>query len=437
MRVLMLGWEFPPVISGGLGVACRGLTQALSRREVDITFVLPRPVDARSEAVARLVGMPDAASQAAAKDDEALASSSHHMTVRAVNASAPSVYCAAPPAQLSGISSVPTTSVLHPGPMGVEPAYGPDLMAQIQRYAHHVLEMARHEKFDLVHAHDWVTFPAALSIAAAMDKPIVLHVHSTEHDRSGSAGDPRIHEIEKKALHAATVIIAVSERTRRQIRQRYGVTTKNIAVVHNGADHLESHGSAGSVELAQKIHRDEKLVLFLGRVTRQKGPEYFVDAAKLVLQKEPRTRFVMAGSGDRIADIIDQVAEAGLGSRVLFTGFLHGPDVQRIMSMADVYVMPSVSEPFGLTPLEAVQRDLPVIVSKSAGVSEVLHHALHADFWNVRDLADKILAVLRHPPLSSMLREQADIEVRKLTWDEAASKVQRVYERAMQMHAQG
>jgi len=291
-------------------------------------------------------------------------------------------------------------------------------------------EIARQESFDVVHAHDWMTFPAGLSVAAIKGVPLVVHVHSTEFDRSGLHVDQRIYDIERRGMHGALRVIAVSHLTRNLITHHYGIDPGKVEVVYNA---IESNGLAnGHFDPEQyKIHKDEKVVLFLGRITMQKGPEYFLAAAKRVLEVMDNVKFVMAGSGDMIRRTIEMAAQMGIGHKVLFTGFLRGPDVERVFQMADLYVMPSVSEPFGIAPLEAMSHDVPVIISKQSGVSEVLSHALKVDFWDVNEMANKIIAVLRHPPLSQTLRQHGNIEVRRLSWTDAARQCVGVYEQAL------
>jgi len=367
MRVLMLGWEFPPYISGGLGTACYGLTRALSRQHVNVTFVLPKAVGTDYSTHVKLLSpqSPEAAQGRRRPED------------------------------------VATT-------------FKPDL--------------SRGESFDVVHAHDWLTFPAGMAVAAATGKPLVVQVHSTEFDRAGENIHQQIYDIERAGLHAADRVVAVSHLTASILQNRYAVAPEKIDVVYNG---IENGPPAAPAPGSARIRKNDKIVLFLGRITMQKGPEYFVAAAKRVLEKVDKVKFVMAGAGDKVAEVIDLAARQGLGHKILFTGFLRGPEVSQIFRMADVYVMPSVSEPFGIATLEAISHDVPVIISKQSGVAEVLEHALKVDFWDTDEMANKIIAVLRHPPLASTLRQHADIEVRKLTWDGAATKLRQVYAAAV------
>lgn len=486
MRVLMLGWEFPPYISGGLGTACYGLTRAMSARGTEVLFVLPRSVDAdhadhvqiispaaprpraRTGEAARQPG--NGRTRAAERFGEGEASVDHHhdltegpaagmsgvafQPIRSVLSSpylTPAAFAAEHEARgmnggpASGDRSREAASAEHlPGtrggarvPVEDEPHddaaprqaaatdYTADIMTEVQRYAAMAARLTRFDAFDVIHAHDWMTYPAGLAIAGLTGKPLVVHVHSTEFDRSGDSVNQPIYDIERRGMHAATAVICVSHLTRKICELRYGVAGEKIHVVYNGIEH------AGAAQPRTTIRKGDKIVLFLGRLTMQKGPEYFVAAAKKVLAKYERVKFIVAGSGDLAGQTVQLAAEMGIGHKVLFAGFLRGGDVERVFRMADVYVMPSVSEPFGIAPLEAIRHDVPVIISKNSGVAEVIDHALKVDFWDVDEMANKIIAVLRHPPLSQTLREHADFEVRALTWEGAAAKCVAVYEQAI------
>ena len=453
MRVFMLGWEFPPFISGGLGTACYGLTKAMSAIGTDIIFVLPHPISTPFSTHVRLLSArPDSSS--ALPDTELRLDEFSHVTFRTVNAQLGDPYQSAADYQkekerraqaLREISSGPAGAAQRPKSFAVSPApvatgapspgagdhYGGDLFAEVQRYANLAAEIGRREVFDVVHAHDWMTFPAGMAVAAAKGVPLVVHVHSTEFDRSGLHIDPRIFDIERRGMHAAMKVIAVSYLTKNQVTHNYGINPSKVEVVYNA---IESNGH-GFDEEKYKIHKDEKLVLFLGRITQQKGPEYFLGAAKKVLEVMDNVKFIMAGSGDLTRKTIEMASQMGIGHKVLFTGFLSGADVERVFKMADLYVMPSVSEPFGIAPLEAMSHDVPVIISKQSGVSEVLTHVLKVDFWDTNEMANKIIAVLKHPPLASTLRQHASFEVSQLSWMDAARSCLQVYDQAQSMVA--
>jgi glycosyltransferase involved in cell wall biosynthesis len=449
MRVFMLGWEFPPFISGGLGTACYGLTKAMSGIGTDIMFVLPRPVATPFSTHVRLVS-PRAGSPLAAASAEFRLDEFERVTFRTVDAQLTDPYQS--PARSAPISSsastttsttttettaVPVAGAAGPTGRAASPGgggggtnagspYGGDMFSEIQRYAALAAEIARGETFDVVHAHDWMTFPAGLSVAAIKGVPLVVHVHSTEFDRSGVHIDQRIYDVERRGMHGAIRIIAVSHLTKNIITHHYGIDPGKVEVVYNAIETSTNHFDPEQYQ----IHKDEKIVLFLGRITMQKGPEYFLAAAKKVLEVMDNVKFVMAGSGDMIRRTIEMAATMGIGHKVLFTGFLRGPDVDKVFKMADLYVMPSVSEPFGIAPLEAMSHDVPVIISKQSGVSEVLSHALKVDFWDINEMANKIVAVLRHPPLASTLRQHGGFEVRRLSWTDAARACVGVYEQA-------
>ncbi len=442
MRVFMLGWEFPPFISGGLGTACFGLTRALDNLGTEVLFVLPRAVAQTEGAHVQILSPASTAAQGKAWT---LAGLFRHTQFRAV-AAAMRPYARPGEAGLGAEETAVPGGRMAPGGVGArhvrgtgrpakirgpaaDPAgnYGGDLFTEIERYAALGCAIAAEEKFDVVHAHDWMTFPAGMAVAAQSGKPLVIHVHSTEFDRSGMNVNQRIYDIERAGMHAAVKIIAVSHMTRSIILRHYGVDPRKVEVVYNAID---DNGGENKPPLPP-ITRDEKIVLFLGRITMQKGPEYFLAAAKRVLEVMDNVRFVMAGSGDMIRRMIELAAEMGIGHKVLFTGFLRGNDVRRVFRMADLYVMPSVSEPFGLTPLEALSNDVPVLISKQSGVAEVLKHALKVDFWDVDEMANKIIAVLRHPPLAATLRDHGSFEVKHFSWVDSAANCLKVYQAAL------
>ncbi len=430
MRVFMLGWEFPPFISGGLGTACYGLTKAMSNLGTEVVFVLPKNVD---ESFSTHVKMLTPGHLCMTNPDSSTLESEEfeNVSFRTVNSMlqpylGPEVYRekieeilrqkhqAHNPGSVSKFSE--SEDVAH---------YAGDMYSEIHRYAAAVAELALQEDFDVIHAHDWMTFPAGIAASAITGKPLVAQVHSTEFDRSGEHVNQTIYDIERKGMHAADRIIAVSHLTRNIIISRYGVLGDKVEVVYNGvernSDNFLNYNRVG-------IGKDEKIILFLGRITMQKGPEYFLMAAKKVLEVMDNVKFVMAGSGDMMHRIIEMAAKIGIGKKVLFTGFLRGGDVEKVYQMADLYVMPSVSEPFGIAPLEALNHDVPVLISKQSGVAEVLTHVLKVDFWDVQEMANKIIAVLKYPPLQMTLREHGNFEVRKLRWEDSAEKCHKIYE---------
>jgi len=459
MRVFMLGWEFPPFISGGLGTACYGLTKAMSSIGTDIMFVLPRPVTTPFSTHVRLVS-PRPDSRLAAPATEFRLDEFEHVSFRTVNAAITNPYNtpadydvqreaaeAAAKANAEPIvektfkatviestqpvtaASSPTKGFIGGSNTAASSPYAGDMFSEIQRYALLAAEIARNESFDVVHVYAYCWDTAGLAVSALKGVPLVVHVHSTEFDRSGVSVDQRIYDIERRGMHGAMKVIAVSYLTKNQITHQYGVDPAKVEVVYNA---IEQNGN-GFDEEKYSIHKDEKIVLFLGRITMQKGPEYFLAAAKKVLEVMDNVKFVMAGSGDMIRRTIEMAASMGIGHKVLFTGFLRGGDVEKVFKMADLYVMPSVSEPFGIAPLEAMSHDVPVIISKQSGVSEVLTHALKVDFWDINEMANKIIAVLKHPPLASTLRQHGSFEVKRLSWTDAARQCVQVYEQARAM----
>lgn len=430
MKVFMLGWEFPPFISGGLGTACHGLTKAMSDIGLEVLFVLPRPIDPSFSNHIKLLS-----------PEESLFSGSLSFE-----------YDEFKNVKFHVIESLLTSPYLSPedyrhrideairqkqqfgeyamrsgdnGDNDTERYYSGDMLTEINRYAAAVVRLALNQDFDIIHAHDWMTYPAGIAAAAITGKPLVVHVHSTEFDRSGEHVNQMIYDIERKGMHMSKKIIAVSHLTRNIIISRYGVLGDKVEVVYNG---VERNGDSIPNFSKIGIHTDEKIVLFLGRITMQKGPEYFLQAAQKVLKVMDNVKFVMAGSGDMMHYTIEMAARMGIGQKVLFTGFLHGKDVEKVYDMADLYVMPSVSEPFGIAPLEALNRDVPVLISKQSGVAEVLTHVLKVDFWDITEMANKIIAVLKYPPLQMTLREHGNFEVRKLKWEDSARKCVAIYD---------
>jgi glycosyltransferase involved in cell wall biosynthesis len=309
-----------------------------------------------------------------------------------------------------------------PPPAEADGDYGGDMVGQAHAYAGFCLEVAKRTDFDIIHAHDWLTYPAGLAVSQLTGKPLVVHVHSTEFDRSGEHVNQQQYNIERRGMHGAMKVVAVSQLTKNLCVARYGIPDSKVEVVYNGVEFDPVERGVPVIE-----NRD-KIVLYFGRITMQKGPEFFVQAAKRVLDVMENVKFVVAGSGDLASEMIEMAAEMGIGHKVLFTGFLRGNDIKRVFSLADLYVMPSVSEPFGIAPLEAMSHDVPALISKSSGVSEVLTHALKVDFWDVEEMANKIVAVLRHPPLKTALQDNGLFEVRALTWDGAATRCRQVYE---------
>src|SRR3989338_414727 len=376
MKVLMFGWEFPPFNTGGLGTACYGLTNGLSRNNVDITFVLPYVTDDTKSVHVNLIA----------------ANSISKVRIRGIKTKLAGYMT---PGQYKRSVLSENLSKRH------REIYGENLFSEVCRYALKAGSIAKEELHDVIHCHDWMTYAAGKIAKSVSGKPLVLHVHATEFDRTGGNVNQAVYDLEREGMHAADAIIAVSNYTRKKVIEHYGVSPEKVFVVHNAVDNdsvIESYGS-------HSIRSSHKVVLFLGRVTLQKGPDYFLLAAKRVLDYEPDARFVVAGSGDMAADMVEKAAELGIGDKVLFTGFLTGKDIERAHQMADVYIMPSVSEPFELTALEAMKNKTPIIISNQSGVSEVIGNCLKTDFWDTERMAGLIIGVIRYREAQESLSE--------------------------------
>jgi len=396
----MLGWEFPPVYSGGLGTACYGLTKGLSHHNVNVTFVMPTgPANVKGEYVNLLVA--DKVykhKKIKMKQIESLLVP--YLTSRAYDHEL-------------------TLSMKKDDAAGV--LYGRDLFDEVYRYSQRVKLVAMTEEFDIIHAHDWMTYQAGIKAKEISGKPLVLHIHATEFDRTGGHNlNQYVYDLERMGFHKADKILAVSNYTKGMVVKHYGVSPDKVTVVHNAVEFKEFPD--------YKIKKTDKLVLFLGRITIQKGPDYFLEAAKRVFDVDPTIKFMFVGSGDMEARMIERAAELGISKNVLFAGFLIGDDVNKAYHMAEVYVMSSISEPFGITPLEAMKSGTPVIISKQSGVSEVVNHVLKVDFWDIEDIASKILALIHYRTLNNELKYHGSIEVKKFNWDIPAEKCLRVYE---------
>lgn len=423
MRILMFGWEFPPHISGGLGTACYEITRTLSQHGADIVFVVPRAESPTTRSHVRLVD----ASRSPLAYPPTVDEFFERLDIKPID-SILRPYLDDEEYQ-TVLNATAARAVEQPGRKSVIQAanhYGHNLMAEVARYSEVGEDLALEENFDLIHAHDWMTFLAAIRAKRATGKPLVVHVHSVEYDRSGDHLNQSIFDIEKLGMQEADHVIAVSHYTRNLILDQYGIAPEKVSVVHNAV----SRQHIGKVYHVVRPHHG-KIVLFLGRITSQKGPDFFVEAAARVLQKIDNVTFVMAGSGDMLPRMIERVGELRLGRHFHFTGFLNGHDVERMYAMSDLYVMPSISEPFGLSPLEAMIYDVPVILSKQAGVNEVLPQALTVNFWDVDDIASKILAVLKYPALTRELLRNGRKALRHVRWEVAAERIQLIYNKLL------
>ena len=404
-HILMFGWEYPPRFSGGLGVACRGLVRGLLSRGARVTLLLPRDPEAEPED--RLTYL-DANDQLSGPES----GSNPRLDVRPV-------LSFLRPYGEAGFDS-PDRRARGGSPGRLRGGYGANLREEVFRYADAALVIASGGAFDVIHAHDWMTFPAAEAARRVSGKPLVVHVHATEYDRAGGEGDPWISALERAGLDAADRVVCVSQYTADIVRGRYGVREEKLRVVHNAVER-------GSEPPAERTVTEERLVLFAGRLTSQKGPDYFVEAAATVLAARPDILFVLAGDGDMKPRLMRRVAELGLGDRILFTGFLPPEKLSRLYPKADVFVLPSVSEPFGMTVLESLQSGTPVIISRRAGVGEIVRHALRVDFWDTQQLAGKILSLLEFAPLRRELSKRGRIDANRFSWGSAASACLEIY----------
>ncbi len=427
----MFGWEFPPHIAGGLGTACYGMTRGLARNGVEVTFVMPRAYGDEDKRFVRVVNASDVETVFGRVDTDAAdiieKMSFIHIDSNLVPYLSPEDYAAYHDEFVkTGEKHWETTDVWSRR-YTFSGKYGANLMEEVARYAIVAAQVAKdlEGQFDVIHAHDWLTYFAGIAAKRVSGKPLVVHMHATEYDRSGENINTQTYAIERAGMHAADRVIAVSNLTRNIVIDKYGVPADKVVTVHNAVRFAENESVAPERGVSDKI------ITFLGRITYQKGPDYFVEAAAKVLKRVPNVRFVMAGSGDMMNHIIRRVARLGIADRFHFTGFLRGEDVHRMFQLSDVYVMPSVSEPFGISPLEAMRSNVPVIISKQSGVAEVLDYAVKVDYWDVDAMADAMYALITYPALSSMFAKKGLEEVTSLKWNDAAAKIKRVYEEAV------
>lgn len=421
MRVLMFGWEFPPRIAGGLGTACKGLTGGLAKLGVDVSFVLPKLFGGEGGDRLQMLSAEEVGYTLSRQEAREL---SEYVRFFAVDSYLYPYFTEEDVVREFGETQPAALRLNHwaTGHFSFSGSYGENLLAEVHRYALVAASIARQMPHDVVHAHDWLTYLAGVAAKRASGRPLVVHVHATEFDRSGEHVNQTVYDIERYGMEQADRVVCVSHLTRSTVISRYGIDPKKVVTIHNAIDF------AGELE-RQRAARPfpEKVVTFLGRITFQKGPDYFVEAANRVLRRMDSVRFVMAGSGDMRNRMVHRVAELGITSRFHFTGFLRGDEVGRLYSMSDVYVMPSVSEPFGIAPLEAMRSQVPVIISKQSGVAEVLKYAIKVDFWDVDALADAIHAILTYRALGPFFQKYGTHEVTNLKWERAASLLLDVY----------
>ena len=419
----MFGWEFPPHISGGLGTACFGLTKGLAKHKVNVIFVVPRAYGDEDQSAVRIVNASDVPFDFEDTEYKEFWSRVKYMEIGSniIPYVGPEEFeKALEKRQKKGESY---TSNVFSKQYQFSGKYGTSLMEEVSRYALIASAVALKEEYDIIHAHDWLTYPAGIAAKKSSGKPLVIHIHATEFDRTGEKYNDIVYSIEKEGFENADKIIAVSNLTRNTVINRYGINPDKVVTVYNAVDQSMISEIA---EVKRKLN--DKIVTFLGRITYQKGPEYFIEAAYKILQKDKNVRFVMAGSGDMLNKMIERVAALGIADRFHFTGFLKGKDVNKMFALSDVFVMPSVSEPFGIVPLEAMRVNVPVVISKQSGVSEILKHAFKIDFWDVDAMADSIYGLCHYKALSEMFKKHGKEEVESLKWEDAALHVKEVYE---------
>ncbi len=426
MRVLMFGWEFPPHIAGGLGTACYGIVKGLSHCGVSTMFVMPSASGDEDQSAAQIINASDVPVQITDTmnvDDFLDKVQFVHIGTNMVPYLDPAEFHTL--VEEDRRRQVRDFSVHYGHTYKFSGKYGSNLMEEVARYAMvgGTIAMTHKDEFDVIHAHDWLTYMAGIAAKRLSGKPLVVHVHATSFDRSSDNNiDTRVYDIEKRGMEAADKVITVSDLTRNIVITKYGIEPSKVVTVHNAVDF--SGRSNVNVERGVK----DKVVTFLGRITFQKGPEYFIEAAAKVLKRCDNVRFVMAGSGDMMNRSIRQVARLGISDRFHFTGFLRGKEVQEMFALSDVYVMPSVSEPFGISPLEAMRTGVPSVISKQSGAAEVLKYAFKVDFWDVDAMADEIYALLKYPALANFASKYGFDEVNTLKWNNAALKIKNVYE---------
>ncbi len=430
MRVLMFGWEFPPHISGGLGTASYGLTKGMSTLEdLEVIFVVPRAWGDEDKTKVRLIGankVPVAFKKVLYKG--------FRRPVEQIEISSRIVPYVSPEDYYKKISSEQSGHDIFiltdsKGRVSFSGKYDGSLLDEIYKYSVVAAVIAEENEFDVIHAHDWLAYPAGIAAKEVSGKPLVIHVHATDFDRSGGNVNPEVYRIEKEGMDAASKIITVSNLTREVVINKYQINPSKVETVYNAVDPIRL-----TEDVVMEKSFNEKVVTFLGRITMQKGPEYFIEAANKVLKVMPDVRFVMAGSGDMMERMMRRAAALRITDRFHFTGFLRGKDVFKMLTLSDVYIMPSISEPFGISPLEAMQSNVPVIISKQSGVSEILTHAVKIDFWDIDAMADAIYGILNYPALSQMFIKNGKEEVVRFKWDNSARHVRDIYYRVILQH---
>ncbi len=409
----MFGWEFPPHILGGLGTASYGLTKGMAeQKDLELTFVIPKPHGDEDQSFLKIMG----ACHIPVVWRE---NSWEHVNYRIGKFMHPDEYFWLRNGIKYDYTRIYTDEL---GCINFSGKYPDNLIEEISNYEAVASVLAHQMQFDIIHSHDWLTYPAGVFAKHISGKPLVIHVHATDFDRSRGKVNPTVYSIEKRGMDVADHIITVSDLTRRTVIEKYHQDPRKVTTVHNAVEPLPDADSF------TKTERKDKVVTFLGRITMQKGPEYFVEAAHRVLQKTDGVRFVMAGSGDMMHAMIELVAKRGIADRFHFTGFLKGRQVHEMLAESDVYIMPSVSEPFGISPLEAMQVGTPSIISKQSGCAEILTHAIKTDYWDIDAMADAIYGIVKYPAMYNSLRNLGREEVNNIKWYNAGLKVRSIYD---------
>ena len=425
MKILMFGWEFPPHISGGLGTACYGLTKSLSQiDDLEVTFVVPKKYGDEDLPNITFIGadqIPVIQQQIHFDDSNA------KLEYYAIHSQLIPYLGTAEFESLNNEKKVSENrfiEVTEEGKVLFAGGYGFSLFQEIEYYSVVGEKLARELAFDVIHVHDWMCYPAGVAAKLASGKPLVAHIHSTEFDRCGQAVNPAICMIEKEGLEKADKIIAVSNFTRSIVIRNYGIDRRKVITIHNAVEPTNY-----SAELFSKPYSADKVVTFLGRITAQKGPGYFVDAAFLVIQKYKNVRFIMAGKGDLLQEMKQKVTDLRISGFFQFPGFVADEEIPELFLSSDIFVMPSVSEPFGIVALEAMQAGVATVVSNQSGVSEVVKNVIKVDYWDTRALANAIIHLLENTKFRKQNEKKGKTEVQKLIWENTALKVYKVYER--------
>ncbi|MFV0396968.1 MAG: glycosyltransferase family 4 protein [Bacteroidales bacterium] len=417
MKVLMFGWEFPPHILGGLGTASYGLTRGMHQcGDMDITFVIPKPWGDEDKSFLHIIG---ANSTPIVWKDVPF----DLVTQRIGKVMHPDEYFHLRNHIYADFNYKHTNEL---GCIEFSGRYPDNLLEEINNYSIIAGVIARAREFDVIHSHDWLTYPAGIHAKHVSGKPLIIHVHATDFDRSRGKVNPTVFNIERDGMLNADHIICVSNLTRNTVITKYNIDPAKVTTVHNAVEPISKE-----IEAIVPMKGNEKVVTFLGRITMQKGPEYFVEAAAMVLTRTKNVRFVMAGSGDMMQAMIRLAARRGIADHFHFTGFLKGKEVYEMLKASDVYVMPSVSEPFGISPLEAMQVGVPSIISKQSGCAEILFNVIKTDYWDVHAMADAIYSIIQYPAMYDHLRVEGKNEVDQIVWEKAGQKVIDLYNKTI------